>query len=284
MVSHYVNEHPGIEVLVSRLAPEAAECLRSGKDITDCKIIHPRGLTGYEYQQYCYFCNIYKRFTKKDWITHVARHTGYYELKCNHCSRMFAQKPCNLKCNKINDFKKISHPQFQARELKAYVCDLCNYVRFHENEIEMHLRNEHENGSNAYTDFIFLTFPYHGRKSYEERKPYKKRKPEEKKRKPYKKRKSRSESLDDFITMLETEYETDWNSDDESESETDWNSDDESECETDEVEKELNDLMDLSEPNEPQSDDEDGVKSEMESIHFDCDGELAFFYLFLNFD
>lgn len=36
IVSHYVNDHPDSEVLVSRLA---VECLRSGNNITKCKVI-----------------------------------------------------------------------------------------------------------------------------------------------------------------------------------------------------------------------------------------------------
>lgn len=160
LVSHYVNEHPDKEVISSRLAPEAADLLRSRDGIFGCRII-PVNL-GYQYQQFCYFCNIYKCLPKSSWITHMARHTGYYAYKCNHCSRMLAQK-LNHKCTKNNTFTKITYPQFHKRtKIKAYVCDLCNYVRFGKREIQKHLNEEHDDDLEhlkTFNKFNFLRFP-----------------------------------------------------------------------------------------------------------------------------
>lgn len=208
IVSHYVNEHPNSEVLVSRLAPEAAECLRTRKGLNQCKIMRPPGRTGYAYQQFCFFCNVYKCFNRSAWIIHMARHTGYYRFKCNDCSRLFAAKPQYSRCRQINDFEKIPQPQLHKKDVKAYVCDLCNYVRFHQKEIEMHLTNEHVDDSNKFTEFLFLTFPDKKSKS-----------------------KPKNKFLDDFIVQSDSEYETvtegEYGSDLKSECESDWVSEDE---------------------------------------------------------
>lgn len=166
LVSHYVNNHPDEDIPISRLAPEGADSLRSRKGILECKIIRQREDRGYQYEQFCYFCNIYKCLPKCSWITHMARHTGYYAYKCNQCSRMLAQKLAH-KCTKNNDFTKITHPQFKKRKIKAYVCDLCNYVRFRKREIQNHLNKEHDDDSKkTFNKFNFLRFPSKNRKKW----------------------------------------------------------------------------------------------------------------------
>lgn len=166
-VSHYVNEHPSSEVLVSRLAPEVAEKIRT-QGALECKIVRSKTSANYLYQQFCYFCNIEKVFTKDAWFVHMARHTGYYRVKCNDCSRLFAEKPVKLTCNAINDFVKIQHAQFQKKTkfIQAFVCDICNFVRFDRKEIENHLCNEHEDDDvTKFKAVTFLTFPKKERKS-----------------------------------------------------------------------------------------------------------------------
>lgn len=145
--------------------------------------------------------------TKNLWAVHISRHTGCYLIKCNHCSRKFAKKPTNLKCSKINDFSKIAQPQFKKKEIMAYVCNLCNFVRFHKKEIQSHLNNEHdaEDVAKTFKEMQFLSFPF-------------------------RKRKSKQESLDDFITMIESEYtdtENEIDNDEESEFDSEYNSDEE---------------------------------------------------------
>lgn len=253
LVSHYVNEHPNSEVLISRLAPEAAEKLRSQEGINECKIVQQPGSACYEYQQFCYFCNVNKSLNKYFWINHMIRHTGYYRYKCNHCSRLYATRPQKIKCWKLNDFTIVAQPQFQKRVIKAYICDLCNYVRFFKKEIEMHLRNEHEDDSKKFKEFPFLQFPARQSKC-----------------------KSKYVYLKDFIVQAESEYETDTDSecetDLESEFESDWESDWESNGELVELKDE--DVEEEIDEDVEEDIDEDDGENEGEEIEDEIEDEV----------
>lgn len=224
LISHYVNDHPNSEVLVSRLAPEAAELIRSPNSIKKCEILRKPETPYYEYKQFCFFCNVYKCFNRNEWFNHIARHTGYYRFKCIDCARQFSVKPIKHKCLKNNNFEKIAQPSFKKTDIKGYICDICNYARFHKKEIEKHLRNEHKDDTKKFKKVIFLTFP---KKDEQLTRKFKK----------YKTKASRALDafLDDFIvegdleseTNLESEYETDL----ESEYESDWEQEFESEWE-----------------------------------------------------
>lgn len=165
-VSHYVNEHPNDEVLISRLAPAMAESLRSPQHIKNCKIIRNPDNGNYEYYQFCFFCNVYKSYNKGGWFNHMAVHTGYYLFECTDCLRQFAYRPQQHRCTKIGNVVKMPQRAFQKKAvaLEAYVCDLCNYVRFYKTDIEKHLSNEHGDDSMKFKKFEFLSFPKKKRK------------------------------------------------------------------------------------------------------------------------
>ncbi|KAG4067531.1 hypothetical protein HA402_005303 [Bradysia odoriphaga] len=223
LVSHYVNQHPNCEIITSRLAPEVAERLRSGIYESNIVISKPENSSSYHYKQFCYFCNVYRRYHKLFWINHMARHTGYYGLKCNHCSRKFACGPLKTKCVSKGNYEAIPQPQFKNRHLLAYVCDICNFVRFHQHEIEMHLTNEHGEmkDSKKFKEMTFLSFP-DAEGKYERKKPTKK----------YKKRKPKlvdeflanlTDGDDDLKEEIDSEYEFDsFIEDSESEEDSDW--------------------------------------------------------------
>lgn len=157
LISHYVNFHPNSEVLNSRLSPDIAEMLRFAVHLNKCETVRSGPAT--TYKQMCYFCNVYKTLTRLAWTCHMARHTGYYQYKCEECSRQFAEAPVNHVC-KPNSVKKFVPPVFQQEIVTAYVCDLCNYVRFYEHEIQMHLNNEHETGdAKEFKAFTFFYLP-----------------------------------------------------------------------------------------------------------------------------
>ncbi len=90
----------------------------------------------------------------------MIRHTGYFHFRCSNCSKKFASKPVQHACNGRYYIERILDPIFKQENIEAYVCELCNYVRFHEAEMEMHLNNEHEDGeAKAYKKFNFLSLP-----------------------------------------------------------------------------------------------------------------------------
>lgn len=168
LVNHYVNLHPNAEVVTSRLAPDVADALRNAKDVEVAKRIKQHGRNYFEISHYCHFCNATKTLMNKTyWINHLAKHTGYYQYKCNDCPRRFAEKNKSHACkgNK-NNLSSIPQPQFSSNTLKAYLCDICNFIRFNQSEIEKHLRCEHElDVADRFKEVIFMKFPSRGRKS-----------------------------------------------------------------------------------------------------------------------
>ncbi|KAG4073927.1 hypothetical protein HA402_014132 [Bradysia odoriphaga] len=159
LISHYVNFHPDAEVLNSRLAPEAAQCLRSATDFPQCEVA--RSDTTLLYKEFCYFCNANCAYSKQGWISHLIRHTGYYDYKCNGCLRKFSSRAQHHGCGVPNSaIEKIDQPIFQQPNITAYVCELCNYVRFFEGEMKMHLNNEHEDDERKdFKKLAFFTLP-----------------------------------------------------------------------------------------------------------------------------
>lgn len=158
LVNHYVNTHPSSEVFPSRVAPDIADVLRNIKEVSECEVKSiDRRL---RYKQFCYFCNKSMCYTKCDWILHMIQHTGYYGYKCGYCLKRFAKKSSRHMCEKECIIEKISQPQFEKADLKAFLCDICNYVRFNVKDIEKHLENEHSGDrKNRFKEVIFLTFP-----------------------------------------------------------------------------------------------------------------------------
>lgn len=164
LISHYVNMHPDEEVLNSRLSPEAASCLRSSTDFPKCQLIRPEDGSNSGsllYKQFCYFCNANRAQSKQCWISHLVRHTGYFDYKCSGCSRKFSTRAQYHTCGVPNSsIEKIIQPVFEQDNITAYVCELCNYVRFYEDEIKRHLDNEHEaNEMREFKKFKFFTMP-----------------------------------------------------------------------------------------------------------------------------
>lgn len=74
LVNHYVNFHPNDEVVISRLAPDVADRLRSSENLKKCRRIKLKGKS--VLKQICFFCNEYKSLGRQKWIDHMAKHTG----------------------------------------------------------------------------------------------------------------------------------------------------------------------------------------------------------------
>lgn len=61
-------------------------------------------------------------------------------------------------CDDNSYLKKLQHPRFDGENVIAYLCDLCDYVRFDKADIENHLRLEHEGSAmDDFEDVIFLS-------------------------------------------------------------------------------------------------------------------------------
>lgn len=171
-VSHYVNVHPKSEVFPSRVAPDVGDLLRKLKDVPKCEEIKKSVRGRHIYRQFCYFCNESMWFPKYLWIKHMIGHSGYYTHKCTDCSKKFPSIPFKHKCKDKCNIQEIKQLQFDKvdHNLMAYLCNLCNYVRFHEKDIQKHLHCEHEEDSNKYQEVIFLSFAGSANKRKEKQK------------------------------------------------------------------------------------------------------------------
>lgn len=166
IVNHYVNFHPNSEVVNSRLPPDVADMLRNSKVTCVAQRQQQEGRTYFVYSHPCHFCNVTKGLTKTFWMNHMAKHTGYYQYKCNDCSRTFAEKNKSHACKDRNNLSKIPQPQFQESTLKGFLCDLCNFFRFYQSEMEKHLRCEHElTVADKFKEITLLDFPKKQKKS-----------------------------------------------------------------------------------------------------------------------
>lgn len=135
-VDHYVHAHPNHEVFPSRVEPHVAELLRDTATVHKCEKRVTK-LLRYEYEQLCYFCKTTRTLARCKWIDHLRKHTGYSRNQC-------------------------TTDHFRMDNVMAYLCDLCNYVRFDISEMENHLQNEHEHGGEvegSFKEVTFLRFP-----------------------------------------------------------------------------------------------------------------------------
>lgn len=158
-VNHYVNVHPEREVFCSRVAPGVANVLRNTTEVHQCKSAS-NAFNRSTYKQLCYFCDESKCFNKDGWIKHLITHTGPSRYQCTICFKSFATSADQLCVNGTDKCKFKRLLQFRGDKLIAFLCDLCNYVRLDENEMETHLLREHdEEVREKFSEVIFLRFP-----------------------------------------------------------------------------------------------------------------------------
>lgn len=169
LVRHYIDHHQNTEVFPCRVTPDIAELLRDPKTVHDSQRIQQRSKA--IFKQQCYFCNTSMSKDKPAWITHMARHTGYYRDKCTRCSKKFLRHRSQYCVDNGYVVREPSQRQFERQfksdDVLAYVCGLCNYVRFDKAEIKKHLNSQHDGDvENNFEEVIFLRFP-NGKKQFE---------------------------------------------------------------------------------------------------------------------
>lgn len=161
LVSHYSKAHPNREVFPSRVTPDVANFLRTSSKSHQHETVRIAANNCLAHQQICYFCNELRCYRKKGWIEHIIAHTGYYRFQCTGCAKKYSR---NLKhsCENMGSLVQISQPYFDQVNVMAYLCDLCNYVRFDKIDMENHLRNEHDGNTNEqYKQVLFLRLVKH---------------------------------------------------------------------------------------------------------------------------
>lgn len=129
MVKHYVSNHPDQEVFISRLSPEMAELARQHRRV---KLS----------DNFCYFCGKIKE-NVIDWEKHILGHTGELPYQCMDCKKSLPSIEPHDNCSSeyVSNVFEMNSPNF---DLKAYLCNLCNFVQVDKKRLENHLMREHE--------------------------------------------------------------------------------------------------------------------------------------------
>lgn len=163
LVLHYVNEHRDAEVYVSRLASDIAAQLMNPRNKLKKAIVDTRK-DEMRFKQQCYFCKKEKVFTHQVWLTHIGTHTGEYQFECKKCTLYQSPYPLNQgsgtnhPCQvKKSDWRRLPMKWKEDDQVHLYVCKLCNYTQLSEDNIQRHLRIQHEASVNDnYTQVLFL--------------------------------------------------------------------------------------------------------------------------------
>lgn len=164
LVLHYVNEHRDAEVYVSRLASDIAAQLMNPRNKLKKAIVDKRK-DEMRFRQLCYFCKKEKIFTYQVWLTHIGTHTGEYQFECKKCelyqspySLNIANGAINHPCHvKKSDWRRLPMKWKEDDQVHVYVCKLCNYTQLNEDNVQQHLRVQHEASVNDnYTQVLFL--------------------------------------------------------------------------------------------------------------------------------
>lgn len=134
LVQHYVDEHPESEVFISRLPPIMAQALRKQTRILQLNI--------------CFFCEKDPK-SIDDWRAHIRSHTGETEFYCFECHSSFNIKEDHGNCS-VDNVKSI----FDAPDLIAFMCKICNFIQINKHRISKHLEQEHGYIGSAITENI----------------------------------------------------------------------------------------------------------------------------------
>lgn len=148
IINHYVKMHKNSEVFISRLSPEMAVKVKKNAAKVQCvnNII----------TTFCYFCEFDLQKNIKDWLLHFTMHTGEYMYNCIKCSE------------KVSGSRHCQHPCLESPELAlktqddliAYICNDCNYIQLNKENLERHLRHEHDLNGNinaCYQRIVLVT-------------------------------------------------------------------------------------------------------------------------------
>ncbi|XP_050095583.1 uncharacterized protein LOC126577752 [Anopheles aquasalis] len=127
MVDHYLSKHKQNEVFVSRISPRQSDVIRKFPIPFHASEKNVSKNGSDRLKRFCCFCEKNCVLTNKEWIAHIAQHTGEYE---------FDQKVKTAK-------KPFGEIKFQNNNILCYICDRCNYVQTRLSAMENHLEKQH---------------------------------------------------------------------------------------------------------------------------------------------
>lgn len=133
IINHYVKNHKGSEVFISRLSPEMAVAVKNNVNKVQC--------LNTVIEAICYFCEFEFSKTFKDWLLHFTMHTGEYMYSCTKCNnKVSGSHHCQRLCSESPQLAR----KTQGGDLTAFICNDCNYIQLNEENLVRHLRQEHD--------------------------------------------------------------------------------------------------------------------------------------------
>lgn len=134
---HYVLAHG--EVFVSRLSPQTLGKYTNGAPCTISDVGNGK-LEGF-----CMFCEETYVKDKLRWIFHITNHTGEHKYKCNICGKIMNNKclASSCKSREINS-NHMEKFDFECGTLFAYMCKLCNFLQLSTQNLQQHLKKQHD--------------------------------------------------------------------------------------------------------------------------------------------
>ncbi|XP_075983411.1 uncharacterized protein LOC142981401 isoform X2 [Anticarsia gemmatalis] len=140
IVLHYRNQHPHVEIPLSRIAPEVAK-----EAIGQCEEINFKAISKIPSDKYvCTFC--YKEFTNSKSVLEtffwhiVSMHTGEYKQNCSKCVNV-NECPFNLDIP--------SPPKNVKGQLIGFICQKCNFTQISLENLKTHVINRHNDVQTA---------------------------------------------------------------------------------------------------------------------------------------
>lgn len=146
---HYANVHESIEVHSARMSPENSDKVR--------KI--PPKLAVCEQSKvstYCYYCEKDLKIERYKWILHLIKHTGEYNRICLKCDIIVTSKTEKTPDCYHTDIKYVSKIEF-TDTLFVFMCNLCNYTQYQEDNLKNHIRNMHDINFNVDNQYKKIT-------------------------------------------------------------------------------------------------------------------------------
>lgn len=134
--SHYANNHEDHEVYSARMSVKNSEKVRRNPP-------KPAIYRGGKYTTYCPYCEKDVAYDRMRLIQHFIRHTGEYLRNCTKCGIKLTSNMDNKNdgCSHINE-KLTPFVEF-GDTFYVYMCNLCNYTQYQEENMKNHIRNMH---------------------------------------------------------------------------------------------------------------------------------------------
>ncbi|KAJ8678941.1 hypothetical protein QAD02_014728 [Eretmocerus hayati] len=157
IVHHYKIDHPGKEVLVSRLPVLDATLAIDESKALDFENNTSVGPDEDISRYHCRFCGFttkgIDKFARESFYEHCTNHTGEYRFSCHTCNYESVTKGSMRthfykECRKISPQKSLDaatseFPIPDENRVYGYLCSKCNFVQLNRSNVEKHVKMWH---------------------------------------------------------------------------------------------------------------------------------------------